>query len=61
MPNAQQVVVGGFFRRLQHVQSDRSIDYVPYVAELLSDFTPERAFHVLGAIEEMARRFMHVA
>jgi tetratricopeptide (TPR) repeat protein len=42
------LVIGGFFNRARKLAGRPSVDYVPIVAELLSDFCPERAFNVIS-------------
>jgi tetratricopeptide (TPR) repeat protein len=52
-----EVVTVGFFNRCRKLQGSSSNSYVPIMAELLSDFTPERAFQVVSAIPGMAKQF----
>jgi len=46
-------LVGGVLTRAGLVRGDRSMEYVPIMAELLSDFTPETVFRIiLGTAEK---------
>lgn len=48
-----ETVIFGFFNRCRKLYGSQSLAYVPIVAELLSDFSPERAYHVVSHITKM--------
>lgn len=48
------VVIGGFFRRCQRIANRPTRDFVPILAELMSDFSPERVLEVVSAMPRMS-------
>ncbi len=48
-----EIVIIGFFNRCRRLHGSPSIAYVPIVAGLLSDFCPERAFHVVSHLTQV--------
>lgn len=54
---ADPQVVLGFFNRARKLTSQPSLSYVPIVAELLSDFSPERAFSVIARMPRIQDYF----
>ena len=53
-------LVDAVLGRTESVQSDRTMEYVPIMAEMLSDFTPETVFRlILGTAEKDPRVYEH--